>query len=47
MEKFDLNKFKLDTREEISKLNYKKYFYQYGDIEKKIFAQEMKDIEIN
>ena len=46
MDKFDLNKFKLDTKEEISKLNYKKYFYQYGDIEKKILAQEMKDIEV-
>jgi len=46
MEKFDLNKFKLDTKEEISKLNYKKYFYQYGNIEKNILAQEMKDIEV-
>lgn len=39
-----LEKFKEQTREEISKLNYKKYFYQYNEIEKKILAQEMKDI---
>ena len=42
---FTLDKFKEDTKEEISKLNYKKYFYQYSEPEKNVLAKEMKDIE--
>jgi hypothetical protein len=41
-----LEKFKAQTKEEISKLNYKKYLYQFNELEKKQFANEMKDIEI-
>jgi len=44
-EKF-LQKFIVDTKEEVSKLNYKKYFYQYSEQEKLVLAKEMKDIEI-
>jgi hypothetical protein len=40
-----LEKFKEQTKEEISKLNYKKYFYQYSEEEKIVLAKEMKDIE--
>jgi phosphorylcholine metabolism protein LicD len=40
-----LEKFKSDTKEEISKLNYKKYFYQFSDAEKLVLAKELKDIE--
>jgi len=39
-----LQKFIADTKEEVSKLNYKKYFYQYSEQEKNILAKEMKDI---
>jgi len=41
-----LQKFIADTKEEISKLNYKKYFYQYSEQEKLVLAKEMKDIEV-
>jgi hypothetical protein len=41
-----LEKFKEQTREEISKLNYKKYFYQFSEEEKLKLAKELKDIEI-
>ena len=41
-----LQKFIADTKEEVSKLNYKKYFYQYSEIEKKVLARELKDIEV-
>ena len=40
-----LEKFKEQTKEEISKLSYKKYFYQYDEPSKLILAKEMKDIE--
>jgi hypothetical protein len=40
-----LEKFKEKTKEEISKLNYKKYFYQYDDQQKRKLASDMKDIE--
>jgi len=45
MDNLFLEKFKEKTKEEISKLNYKKYFYQYSDIEKLVLAKEIKDIE--
>jgi hypothetical protein len=41
-----LEQFKEKTKEEISKLNYKKYFYQYSEEEKIILTKELKDIEI-
>jgi len=45
-ENFTLEEFIQETKEEISKLNYKKYFYQYSATEKYGLAKEMKDIEI-
>jgi len=39
-----LEQFKKDTAVEISKLNYKKYFYQYNEAEKIVLAKEMRDI---
>jgi len=44
-EVFSLEQFKKDTAEEISKLNYKKYFYQFNEQEKEKLAKEMKAIE--
>jgi len=44
-EVYDLNEFKKESKNEISKLPYKKYFYQYNDKEKQGLALEMKDIE--
>ena len=41
-----LEQFKAKTKEEISKLNYKKYWYQYSNEEKLVVAKEMKDIEV-
>ena len=41
-----LRKFKEATKEEISKLNYKKYFYQYSEVEKEVFAKDLKNIEL-
>ena len=41
---FNLEQFKKDTKEEISKLNYKKYFYQFNDKERDKLAQGMKNI---
>jgi len=38
-----LEKFKEQTKEEISKLNYKKYFYQYSNEEKLVLWKELKD----
>ena len=46
MDKSFLEKFKEETKEEISKLNYKKYFYQFSEIEKIKLVKEMKDIEV-
>ena len=46
MDELFLEKFKEKTKEEISKLNYKKYFYQYSQQEKIVLSREMKDIEI-
>jgi phosphorylcholine metabolism protein LicD len=40
-----LEKFKEKTKEEVSKLTYKKYFYQYNEQEKLRLASDMKDIE--
>jgi len=40
-----LKKFKSETKDEISTLNYKKYFYQFSEVEKYKFAKEMKNIE--
>ena len=41
-----LEDFKKQAQEEVSKLNYKKYFYQFNDLEKDKLTKEMKDIEI-
>jgi hypothetical protein len=43
---FSLEQFKKDTKEEISKLNYKKYWYQYNEEEKIQLTSEMKEIEL-
>lgn len=40
-----LDKFKEETKEEISKLNYKKYFYQFNDRERDNLVEELKEIE--
>ena len=45
MDKF-LEQFIEKTKEEVSKLNYKKYMYQYNEMEKKILTSDMKAIEI-
>jgi hypothetical protein len=41
-----LEKFKEQTKEEISKLPYKKYFYQYDEQDKLQLAKELKEIEL-
>jgi hypothetical protein len=41
-----LEQFKEKTKEEISKLSYKKYWYQFNEQDKNILAKEMKNIEI-
>ena len=46
MDKSFLEKFIENTKEEISKLDYKKYFYQFSEIEKIKLVKEMKDIEV-
>lgn len=44
-EKF-LEQFKIATKEEVVKLNYKKYFYQYTEEEKEAMVKDLKSIEI-
>jgi hypothetical protein len=44
-EVFTLEQFKKDTKEEISKLNYKKYWYQYNEQEKRKLVLDMKEVE--
>jgi hypothetical protein len=46
MDKFEfLEKFKEQTKDEISKLNYKKYLYQWSDLDKLKVTYELKEIE--
>jgi len=40
-----LESFKEQTKEEIKKLNYRKYWYQYNDVDKLKVAKNMKEIE--
>jgi len=46
MDNSELEKFKTETKEEISQLNYRKYFYQYNEDEKLMFIDELKKTEI-
>ncbi len=41
-----LENFKEKTKAEIAKLGYRKYFYQFNELEKERFAKEMKDIDM-
>jgi len=45
-EVFTLEEFKKQTKEEVAKIPYKKYFYQYNDTQKLELAKDMKDIEV-
>lgn len=46
MDKFEfLEKFKEQTKDEISKLHYKKYLYQWSDLDKLKVTYELKEIE--
>lgn len=44
-EVFNLEEFKKDTKKQISKLNYKKYWYQYDEPSKLKVGKDMKEIE--
>jgi hypothetical protein len=46
VENFDLEKFKEETKEEISHLEYRKYLYQYSEDEKLMFIDELKKTEV-
>lgn len=41
----ELKAFKEQTKDEISKLDYKKYFYQFDETEKMVMVKDLKDIQ--